>query len=134
MITEVLLILTLYLILFLVWWRFRHLINIRGIVENIVTDDDFFGDIVDTPIADIEQHTKRECLKGHKQGQGKQSHLFIRGQGKVNKASGETVNKTYTEYQQRELDERVKKVEKPEANMSLNFIQLEVLKWLKLET
>ena len=32
-------------------------------VENILNDEDFFGDIVDTPKEGIEQHRKRECLK-----------------------------------------------------------------------
>ena len=32
-------------------------------VENILNDDEFFGDIVDTPKEGIEQHKKRECLK-----------------------------------------------------------------------
>ena len=48
MITEVLLILPLYLILFLISWRFRHLIKAMVDVENILNDDDFFGDTVDT--------------------------------------------------------------------------------------
>ena len=46
-------------------------------VENILNDDDFFGDAVDTPKERIEQHRKRECLNiwgCHMQGQG----LFIR--------------------------------------------------------
>ena len=32
-------------------------------VENISNNDDFFGDIVDTPKEVIEQHKKREWLK-----------------------------------------------------------------------
>ena len=32
-------------------------------VENILNDDDFFGDTVDTPKDSIEQHKKQECLK-----------------------------------------------------------------------
>ena len=32
-------------------------------VGNILNDDDFFGDTVDTPKEGIEQHRKRECLK-----------------------------------------------------------------------
>ena len=39
-----------------------------------ILNDDFFGDIVDTPKEGIEQHKKRECLKNHRQGQG----AFIR--------------------------------------------------------
>ena len=63
MIAEVLLILPLYLILSLIWWRFRHLVKIIADVENILNNDDFFGDSVDTPKDGIEQHKKRECLK-----------------------------------------------------------------------
>ena len=62
-ITEVLLILPLYLILFFIWWRFKPVIKIMGDVENILNDNDFFGDVVDTPKEGIEQHKKRECLK-----------------------------------------------------------------------
>ena len=64
MIIEVLLILHLYLTLFLIWWRFRRLIKAMSDVENILNDDDFFGDTVDTPKEGIGQHRKRECLKG----------------------------------------------------------------------
>ena len=48
---------------FLIWWRFRHLIKAMADVENILNDDDFFGDIVDAPKEGIEQHRKGECLK-----------------------------------------------------------------------
>ena len=56
MITEVLLILLLYLILFFIWWRFRPIINAMDDVENILNDDEFFGDTVGTPKKHIEQH------------------------------------------------------------------------------
>ena len=61
MITELLLILPLYLILFFIWWRFRHLIKIMADVGDILNDD--FDDVVDTPKEGIEQHKKREELK-----------------------------------------------------------------------
>ena len=32
-------------------------------VEDILNDDEFFGDVVDTPKEGIEQHKKREELK-----------------------------------------------------------------------
>ena len=64
MITEVLLILTLNLILFLIWHRFRYIIKIMPDVGDILNDNEFFGDVVDTPKEDIEQHKKRECLNG----------------------------------------------------------------------
>ena len=56
-------ILPLYLILFFIWWQFRHLIMIMANVGDILNDDEFFGDIVDTPKKSIEQHKKQECLK-----------------------------------------------------------------------
>ena len=62
MITEVLLILPLYLILFLIWWRFQPLIKAMIDVGDIF-DDDFLDDVADTPKEGIEQHKKRECLK-----------------------------------------------------------------------
>ena len=49
MIIEVLLLLPLYLILFFIWWRFRHLIKIMANVGDIQNDNEFFGDVVDTP-------------------------------------------------------------------------------------
>ena len=56
MITEVLLVLPLYLILFFIWYRFRHLIKIMADVGDILNDDEFFGDVVDTPKEGTEQH------------------------------------------------------------------------------
>ena len=64
MITEVLLILPLYLILFFIWYRSRYLIKILPDVGDILNDNKFFGDVVDTPKEDNEQQKKRECLKG----------------------------------------------------------------------
>ena len=63
MITEVILILPLYLILFFIWWRPRHLIKIMADAGDILKDDEFFRDIVDTPKENTEQHKKREQLK-----------------------------------------------------------------------
>ena len=63
MITEVLVILPLYLILFFLWYRFRYVIKAIIDVGHILNDDEFFGDAVDTPREGVEQHKKRECLK-----------------------------------------------------------------------
>ena len=69
----------------------------------------FFADTVDTPKKGVEQHRKRECLKsaiskGKILGGKKQwAHE------KVDKASEESVNKTYAEYRQRELNEKGEK-------------------------
>ena len=57
MITELLLVLPLYLMLFFIWYRFRHLIKIMADAEDILNDE-FFGDVVDTPKEGIEQHKK----------------------------------------------------------------------------
>ena len=46
MITDVLLILPLYLILFFIWWRFRPLIKIMGSVGDILNNNEFFGDLL----------------------------------------------------------------------------------------
>ena len=51
MITEVLLVLPLYLILFFIWWRFQPLIKAMTDVGDIFNDD-----AVDTPKEDIGQH------------------------------------------------------------------------------
>ena len=70
-------------------------------VGDILNDDDFFRDTVDTPKEGIEQHKKRECLKvlidkgrlGHK-------WTYVR----LEKASDEVINKTYAKYKQRKLN------------------------------
>ena len=59
-----LLVLPLYLILFFIWWRFQRLVKIMASVGDILNDNDFLGDIVNTPKEGIEQHKKREELKG----------------------------------------------------------------------
>ena len=73
-------------------------------VENILNGDDFFGDTVDTPKEGIEQHRKWECLKSVI-SKGK-VYLLESKWPKLNKASDETINKTYAEYKQRELNEK----------------------------
>ena len=92
MITEVLLVLLLYLILCFIRWRLRPVIKAMASVENILCDDEFFADIVDTPKEGIEQHKKRECLKsvidkGNGHLLGKWTHE------RVDKSSDETINK-----------------------------------------
>ena len=67
MITEVLLILPLYLILFTFWWWFRPLIKAMTDVWDILNDDDYLRDTVDTPKEGIEQHKKRK--ESHRQRQ-----------------------------------------------------------------
>ena len=72
-----------------------------------------FGPTVDTPKQGIKQHEKWKFLKSVR-GSGKAYLLGCKWtQEKINKASDETINKTYDAYKQRELNEKVKKLEKP---------------------
>ena len=120
MITEVLLILPLYLILFLIWWRFRHLIKIMADVGDKSNDDEFLN-VVDTPKEGIEQHRKQECLKdvismdkahllGHK--------LTYE---RVDKARDETINKAYALYKQRDMKEKGEKTGKALVKHVINL-------------
>ena len=74
MITEELLVLPLYLILFFIWWQFRHSVNVMAGIGDIFHDD-FSGDVVDTPKEGIEQYKKRKCLKSLI-GRGKLGHKW----------------------------------------------------------
>ena len=66
-------------------------------VGNILSNDDFFGDIVDIAKERIQQYRKRECLKSVI-GKGKAYLLGSKWtQERVDKASNETMNKTYAE-------------------------------------
>ena len=78
-------------------------------VQNILNDDYSFGDTVNTPKEGIKQYRKRECLKSVV-SKGKAYLLGSKWtQEKVDKASDETINKTYAEYKQREPNEKGKK-------------------------
>ena len=131
MITEVVLVLPSYLILFFIWWRFQPLIKATTDVVDIF-DDDFLEDIIDTPKEGIKQHKKRKCSKGDID-KGK---TYLLGHklthGKVDKASDETIDKTYAEYKQRELNEKYeKKLERPQESMSLICIPLMFINGLR---
>ena len=101
-------------------------------VENILNDDDFFGDIVDTPKEGIEQHKKRECLKS----------LIDRGnahllgskwtQERVDKASDEIVNKTYAEYKQRKIPEKGEKTAKVLGKHVINLYSTGFSRFVKI--
>ena len=133
MIAEVLLILPLYLIVFLIWLRFRHLIKAMADAENMSNDDDFFGDIVDTPKEGIEQHKKREELKSVI-SKGK---VYLLGNKwtheKVDKASGETINKMYAEYKQRELNEKGEKTGKALGKHVINLYSTGISRVVKIK-
>ena len=132
-ITEVLLILLLYLILFFIWWQFRHLIKIMADVGDILNDNDFFGDVVDTPKEGIEQHKKRECLKDVI-SMGK-AHLLGHKwtHGRVDKVSNEIINKTYAEYRQHELNKKVEKTGRALGKHVINLYTPGISRWLKIK-
>ena len=73
-----------------------------------ILNEEFFGDIVDTPKEGFEQHKKLECLKSVTD-KGKAHLLGKWTHERVDKESDETINKKYTEYKQRELNEKGKK-------------------------
>ena len=118
MITEVLLVLPLYLILFFIWWRFRRLIEIMACAGDMLNDDDFFGDVVDTPEEGNEQHKKQEELKSVID-KGKLGHKWTHR--RVDKASDEIINKTYAEYKQRKLNEKGEKTGKALGKHVINL-------------
>ena len=130
MITEVLLILPLSQISFFIWWRFRPVIKAMAGVENILNNDDFFGDIVDTPKEGIEQHKKEECLKSVKdRGKLESKWTYER----VDKASDEAINKTYAEYRHRELNEKDQKNGKALGKLFINLCSTGISQWLKIK-
>ena len=101
-------------------------------VENILNDNDFFRDVLDTPKEGTEQYKKQECLKSVI-GRGK-VHL-LEGkwtQKKVDKARDETINKTYAEYKQREITEKGEKNATVWASTSLTYILMGFLSLLTL--
>ena len=106
MITEVLLVLPLYLILFFIWWQFRYSIKMMANVGDLLNNVDFFGDIVDTPKEGIEQHKKQEELKSII-SKGRLGHKWTHE--RVDKASDEVINKANAEYKQCELNEKGEK-------------------------
>ena len=59
---------------------------------NILNDDEFFGDALDTPKEATEPHKKREELKSIKD-KDKLGHKWTHK--RVDKTSDETINKTY---------------------------------------
>ena len=97
-----------------------------------IFDDDFFGDIVDTPKEGIEQHKKRECLKSAiDKGKG-----YLLGtkwtHERVDKASDETINKKYAEYKQREITEKGEKTGKALGKHVINLYSTGISRWLKI--
>ena len=100
-------------------------------VDNIF-DDDFFGDILDTPKEGIEPHKKREYLKSVID-RGKAYLLGSKWtQEKVDKASDEIINKTYAEYKQREITEKGGKTAKALGKHVIKLYSTGISRWFKI--
>ena len=113
MITEVLLVLHLYLILLFIWLRFRNLIKI------IASAEDVLNDVVDTPGEELKSIIDKGKLGN------KWTHK------RVEKASDEIINKTYANTSSVNWMKRVKKLERHWVSMSLLYTLLEFLDGLK---
>ena len=102
-------------------------------VGDILNDDDFFGDVVDTPKEGIEQHKKWEYLKSVID-KGK-AHLLghIWTHERVDKANDEIINRTYAEYKQRELNEKSEKTGKALGKHVINLYSTGISRWLKIK-
>ena len=101
-------------------------------VENILNDDEFFGDVVDTPKEGTEQYKKREELKSviRKRKAYLLENKWIHE--KVDKASDETINKTYAEYKQRELNEKGEKTGKALGKHVVNLYSTRISQVVKI--
>ena len=101
-------------------------------VENILNDDGFFGDVVDTPKEGTEQYRKREELKSviSKNKAYLLENKWIHE--KVDKASDETINKTYAEYKQRELNEKGEKTGKTLGKHVVNLYSTRISRVVKI--
>ena len=100
--------------------------------ENILNDDEFFGDTVDSPQEGTEQHKKQECLK-NVISKGKAYLLWSKWtQEKVDKTRDETINKTYAEYKQRELNEKGDKTGKALGKHVINLYSTGISRLVKI--
>ena len=102
-------------------------------VRDISNDDEFFGDIVDALKEGIEQLKKRECLKSVIE-RGKAYLLGSKWtHERVDKASTEIIEKTYTEYKQRELNEKGQNTGKALGKHVINLYSTDISQWLKIK-
>ena len=88
--------------------------------------EDLLNDVVDTPEEGIEQHNKREELKSVID-KGKLGHKWTHK--RVDKVSDEIINKTYAEYQQRELNEKGEKNGKALGKHVINLYSTGISRW-----
>ena len=132
MITEVLLVLPLYLILFFIWWRLRYVIKIMASVGDVLNNDEFFGDVVDTSKEGIEQHRKREELRSVIDND--KAHLIGNKwkHERVDHASDETMNEMFTAYRRCELNEIGEKTGKAVGKHVINLYSTGISQMVKI--
>ena len=101
-------------------------------VGDILNDNQFFRNVVDTPKEGTEQDKKREELKGVME-KGK-AHLLAHKwtHGRVDKASDEIINKTYDEYKQCELNEKGEKTARALAKHAINLYSNGIFQFVKI--
>ena len=130
MITEVLLVLPLYLILFFIWWQFRHLIKILAVVGDILSNDEFFGDVVDTPKKALSSIKKRKELNGLID-RGKLGHKWTHK--RVDKENDGTINKKHAECRRREIIKKDEYTGKALGKHVINLYSTGMSRWLKIK-
>ena len=98
-------------------------------VGNILNNNEFFNDVVDTPKEGTEQHKKREELKSIID-KGMLGHKW--SHERVEKASDETINKTYAEYKQHELNEKGEKTGEVLGKHVINLYSTGISRMVKI--
>ena len=101
-------------------------------VGEILNDNEFFRDIVDTSKEGIEQHKKRECLKSVI-SMGKVHLLESKWtHERVDKASNKTINKAYALYKRRDLNEKGEKTGKVLVRHVINLYSAGISRCVKI--
>ena len=93
---------------------------------DVLNNNEIFGDVVETPKEDTEQHRKREELKT-RISQGINGHMKWQ-----TRASDEVINKTYSEYKQHKLNEKGKKTGKALGKHVSNLYSTGISRMVKI--
>ena len=98
-------------------------------VGDILKDDEFLA-VVDKPREGTEQHKRQEELKSIID-KGKLGHKWTHE--RVDQGSDEVISKAYTEYRQRELNEKDEKTGKTLGKHVINLYFTGISRWLKIK-
>ena len=100
-------------------------------VGDILNDNEFFGDVADTPKEGIEQHRKWACLKDVI-SMGKVHLLRPKwAHERVDNVSDETIKKAYALYKQRYLNKNGEKTGKALGKHVINLYSTGISRWIK---